>query len=214
MTTETISGKAFNAEHASKYDLKSMAANWLDPDIIFGLSYRYITPGETILDVGIGTGLSSILFHQAGLKVVGLDLSMEMLNTCRNKNFALYLIRHDLAITPYPLENESVDHTVCTGVMHILNDLETIFSEVSRIIKPGGIFAFVVADSQNGETQESVTSKCSSDRAKYTFNLHPQAKLDELYQNFGLEQINSLRFLSSSIGKKERIYKACLARKI
>jgi hypothetical protein len=37
------------------------------PEVVFGLAYRYVQPGQSILDTGIGTGLSSVLFPKAGL---------------------------------------------------------------------------------------------------------------------------------------------------
>ncbi len=86
MNKKTTVRKAFTGDHVQQYDQKTLQANWLDPDIVFGLAYRYITPGESILDVGIGTGLSSILFHRAGLEVHGLDFSSEMLEVCAQKH--------------------------------------------------------------------------------------------------------------------------------
>jgi len=41
--------------------------------------------GESLLDVGCGTGYFSFYFHQLGLKVTGLDSSEEMLDVARGK---------------------------------------------------------------------------------------------------------------------------------
>lgn len=41
--------------------------------------------GESLLDVGCGTGYFSLFFHQLGLKVTGLDSSEEMLDVARGK---------------------------------------------------------------------------------------------------------------------------------
>jgi hypothetical protein len=53
---------------AFEYDRQARETNWLGPEVVFGLVYEYVKPGETLLDLGIGSGLSSIRFHQAGLQ--------------------------------------------------------------------------------------------------------------------------------------------------
>ena len=74
-------------EFAEGYDKQSLKYGWLGPEILFGLSYEYLNPGNTMLDIGIGTGLSSIPFHKAGLKIFGVDRSDEMLKI--NNPYAL-----------------------------------------------------------------------------------------------------------------------------
>ena len=44
------------------YDEEAEATGWLGPEVAFGLAYKYIQPGQSILDIGIGTGFGSILF--------------------------------------------------------------------------------------------------------------------------------------------------------
>ena len=130
--------KPFSAGHAEQYDRKATEAEWLDPEIVFGLAYPFVAPGDSILDIGIGTGLSSALFSRAGLKVYGMDASKDMLDVCRKKNMAERLEVHDLRTPPYPFENTSINHAVCTGVMHLFASLDVIFAETARIMKKNG----------------------------------------------------------------------------
>ena len=44
------------------YDEEAEATGWFGPEVAFGLIYKYIQPGQSILDIGIGTGLGSVLF--------------------------------------------------------------------------------------------------------------------------------------------------------
>ena len=129
-------------ENANEYDEQVNEYDSYSHDIIFGMSYEYVKPGETLLDLGIGTGLASIKFSKIGLKVYGLDYSEEMLNACRSKSFAEELKLHNLKEDKLPYNNDSFDHVICCGVLHFLTDLDNIFSEVERIMKEGGIFAF------------------------------------------------------------------------
>ncbi|NDV25617.1 class I SAM-dependent methyltransferase [Desulfovibrio sp. JC010] len=206
--------KAFTGDHVLQYDRKSQQANWLDPDIIFGLAYRYVDPGQSILDLGIGTGLSSILFHRAGLEVHGLDFSSEMLEVCAGKSFAASLAKQDLSKAPYPLEDNSINHAVCTGVTHIFEDMGIIFSEINRVLKNAGIFGFVVADGDMDEPDGEALTCQKDKKSRVKFHRHSQKSLEELYKKHGFEELNTLSFTSSSIGRIKRTYKACIVRKI
>lgn len=213
MINNTTVRKAFTGDHVLQYDVKSQQANWLDPEIVFGLAYRHVTPGDTILDLGIGTGLSSILFHKAGLRVSGMDFSSEMLEVCRKKSFTSDLAEHDVSVSPYPFADESVNHAVCTGLMHLFGELDVIFSEIARIMKRGGVFAFVVAHPDNEDSSKSIVSRCNN-RTGVSFHFHSPSAMKELTVRYGFELINTLHFTSSSIGKREIEYRACIARKL
>lgn len=74
-------------EFASIYDSKVKEYNSYGHEVLFGMCYEYIKPGDSLLDLGIGTGLSSVLFAKAGLNITGLEESLEMLKECRKKGF-------------------------------------------------------------------------------------------------------------------------------
>jgi ubiquinone/menaquinone biosynthesis C-methylase UbiE len=132
-------------EDAGHYDEQVKEYNSYTHDIIFGMSYEYIKPGEKILDLGIGTGLASINFYRAGLKVYGLDNSNDMLRVCRSKSFTEELKQYDLRGNKLPFSDNYFNHIISCGVFHFLDDLENIFSEASRIMINGGKFAFTFA---------------------------------------------------------------------
>jgi|GEM_PF-5571654 len=69
------------------YDEEAEATGWFGPEVAFGLAYAHVHHGQSILDIGIGTGLGSALFKKAGLQVHGMDISPEMLEACRKKGF-------------------------------------------------------------------------------------------------------------------------------
>ena len=70
------------AEHV--YDKRVKEYGWVGSEVAFGLAYEYTSPAQTILDIGIGTGLGSILFHKAGMFIYGLDNSDAMLDICQS----------------------------------------------------------------------------------------------------------------------------------
>jgi len=202
--------KPFTGEHAKQYDQMASKAGWLDPDILFGLAYRHVSPGDTVLDVGIGTGLASVLFHGAGLRVVGLDRSLEMLSQCRRKAFAAELHEHDVSVAPYPLAEGAVDHAVCSGLLHVFEDLSVVVSEVGRVMKPGGVFVFVVAHTDADEV-ETWQMKGREGLPSASLYRHPLSSV--IAVSGGFEVAGSLRYVSTAIGRREMDFCAYLLRK-
>jgi ubiquinone/menaquinone biosynthesis C-methylase UbiE len=85
-----------HSESAQTYDEICLQVESHAHEVLFGLAFEYINSGEALLDVGVGTGVSSKLFHKAGLAIYGVDNSEEMLAVCREKGFAKELKKHDL----------------------------------------------------------------------------------------------------------------------
>lgn len=87
---------------------------------MFGLLFKYVKKGDTLLDLGIGTGLSSLPFYQIGLKIYGIDISEDMLTICRKRKIAEDLRTRDLN-DKLPYDNQ-FDHIICVE--------SSIFSEI------------------------------------------------------------------------------------
>ncbi|MCP4545252.1 MAG: class I SAM-dependent methyltransferase [bacterium] len=136
------------------YDAQADATGWLGPEIVFGLAYRHIRSGDTLLDIGIGTGLGSIPFHKAGLRILGMDLSEEMLEGTKSKGIAAELKLHDLTSVPYPYGDESLDHAICVGVLQFFRSPNLVFGEAARMLRDGGVFAFTTADRDSADPVE------------------------------------------------------------
>ncbi|MBX7193980.1 MAG: class I SAM-dependent methyltransferase [Sandaracinaceae bacterium] len=124
------------------YDATSAAIGNHAHEILFGLAYAHLHPGERVLDVGIGSGLAAELFHRAGLVVEGLDVSDGMLETCRGKHVAERLVVHDVGVRPWPFADASFDHVVACGLLHFFRDLDPLLDEMARVVRPGGLVAF------------------------------------------------------------------------
>ena len=138
-------------KYAKEYDAQIKNYNCYIAEVLFGLSYEYIKKRESILDIGIGTGVLSRLFYSAGLKVFGLDGSAEMLKICDQKGFAKELIKQDILTFPWPFLDDYFNHVVCCGGLHFIGDLEELIEEISRVQKTDGIFAFTVMNSNSNQ---------------------------------------------------------------
>jgi predicted TPR repeat methyltransferase len=180
---------------AAAYDRKAEEYDWRGPEVAFGLSYSFVNCGESVLDIGVGTGLSSVLFHKAGLHVYGMDVSTEMLEACRSKGFTTDLKKHDLTVQPYPYDAASLDHAVCLGVLNSFRDLQLVFREVARIVRDGGVFVFAVGDRAPGEEPEFVVGRehTQSD-STVTMYRHGTEVINRLLDDNDFELLRCLEF--------------------
>jgi predicted TPR repeat methyltransferase len=133
-------------EFAPEYDNTILKNNWNGPEIIFNSIQDILKYPSTILDLGIGTGESSIRFKNEGHKITGLDGSAKMLQQCERKIAANKLVCHDLENPPFPFKNNTFDAILSNGVFHLVYPLSPVFTEVKRLLKTGGFFAFTYED--------------------------------------------------------------------
>jgi len=102
-------------------------------------------PGETVLDVGIGTGVTLDLYPE-GVRVVGLDLSAGMLQQAQAKVRQrglkdVSLVAGD-ALRP-PFAEHRFDHLLLTHVVSVVSDPPELLRWAARLVKPGGRVAVV-----------------------------------------------------------------------
>ncbi len=176
---------------ADEYDRKNETEGWYGPEVAFGLAYAFVRPGESVLDIGVGTGLGSVLFHKAGLRVYGMDLSADMLRVCEEKRFTEGLKMHDLVVEPYPYAAASLDHAVCVGVLNHFEDLGPVFRETSRILRDNGVFAFVVSDRASDEESRF---EVEHGYARATMFRHSKSQIDELLVGTGYVLVRECAF--------------------
>lgn len=129
-------------DFAKDYDVFVQNHQWLGTDIMFGMMYEYIQSGQKLLDIGIGTGISSLLFRNIGLKIYGIDGAINMLNLCKEKNITTMLELVDLTKDAVWFNGQFFDHVISHGVFHLIGNLKDIFNRVSSILTTGGYFGF------------------------------------------------------------------------
>lgn len=108
------------------------------------LGFARIEPGETILDIGCGFGIDSIL--AAGRtgptgRVIALDFLPEMLErTARAAAEAgldnVETLEGDMEAIPLP--DGTVDHVISNGVINLAPRKRRVLAECARVLVPGG----------------------------------------------------------------------------
>jgi predicted TPR repeat methyltransferase len=214
MAEENIQSAEFFAEN---YDSAITCDFWPGPEIIFNLSEKYILPKANLLDLGTGTGASIIPFVKTGAVITGVDGSNNMLEICRSKNIASRLVHHNLENTPYPFLNNEFYFIVSHAVFHLLHPIDTVFSEVSRILKSAGYFCFTFDDAiQPGNYKEIEPGiwQTKTPSGVLTFK-HDKNYLERLLYSNGFNVIKETRYLAfvNQELNKEFWFTAILAQK-
>ncbi len=105
-----------------------------------------LRPGQTVLDLGSGAGLDAFVARNiigAEGRVIGVDMTAEMIARARinaeksgfeNVEFRLGEIEQ------LPVSSDSVDVVISNCVLNLVPDKARAFSEIMRVLKPGGHF--------------------------------------------------------------------------
>jgi phosphatidylethanolamine/phosphatidyl-N-methylethanolamine N-methyltransferase len=105
-----------------------------------------LRPGQRVLDVGVGTGVS-LEFYPRGVDVVGVDLSQGMLRQALRRVRSLNcrdnatLVRCDAQRLPF--ERGAFDHVFLSHVISVVPDPVELLREVRRVAKPGAKLVIV-----------------------------------------------------------------------
>jgi len=121
---------------------------------------------ERIVDLGCGTGLSTLFWNEIGKEIIGIEPNAQMLETARQycKEYPHIKFLEGVS-TSTGLEDSSIDMIVCSQSLHWMEPTET-FKEAFRILKKGGIFAAVDCD------WPPTTSSWKAEKAFIDFQVH------------------------------------------
>lgn len=92
--------------------------------------------GETILDLACGQGFFAGEFAKLGAKVIGIDISAELINIAKqNKSIEYHVASADKLGF---LQNASVDKILIVLSLQNIENANGVIQEVSRVLKPKG----------------------------------------------------------------------------
>lgn len=138
---------------SATYDLDRNLTRDLDGDVtrqVLGELYAQCSP-DTILEMGCGTGKNTPFLAQLGRQVHAFDFSEGMIEQAKAKVAAQQSAAHQSAaqhvtfatadITqPWRCTDAAMDLVVCNLVLEHIENLNVVFSEAARVLKPGGRF--------------------------------------------------------------------------
>lgn len=108
------------------------------------LALAGLQAGETVLDLGCGAGVDTLLIaRQVGPagRVIGVDLAPEMVDRARRNIIAEGLSQIDIHLAPaekLPLADNRVEAVIVNGIFNLCASKEAVAAEIWRVLKPGG----------------------------------------------------------------------------
>lgn len=99
--------------------------------------------GKSIYDLGCGNGYMSRILAKKGAKVASSDNSKELIEIAKHASEGMkieYQVHDALKFDLYK-ENQ-FDAVVLNMVVQYIDDLDTLFEGISRVLKKGGVVAF------------------------------------------------------------------------
>lgn len=117
-------------------------------------SIRVIQPGERVVDAGSGAGFDSFVAAHSVTpsgSVVGIDMTAEMLDKSRATADELgydHVEFREGFVESMPVGDGWADVVISNGVINLCADKQAAFTEIRRVLRPGGTLQF--ADIANG----------------------------------------------------------------
>ncbi|HEX9742118.1 MAG TPA: methyltransferase domain-containing protein [Nitrospiraceae bacterium] len=158
-----------------------------------------IPPGERILEVGVGTGLSLPLYP-SHCRVTGIDLSDGMLEKARERAAAHRLSHvdlHRMDAGEMEFQDDSFDTVVAAYVVTAVPDYRTVMTEMIRVCRSGGRI-ILLNHFSNGNKLIAAVEKAISPLCKH-IGFRTDLALHHVLEGTSLqvakkEMVNPLRF--------------------
>jgi arsenite methyltransferase len=103
-----------------------------------------LAPGEDVLDIGCGAGTDTLVAAQMVVpegRVTGIDMTPEMLSRARTAAAEMAATNVDFIegdVEQLPFASAGFDVVISNGVIDLIPDKDAAFSEIFRVLRPGG----------------------------------------------------------------------------
>ncbi|MGJ8597242.1 bifunctional 2-polyprenyl-6-hydroxyphenol methylase/3-demethylubiquinol 3-O-methyltransferase UbiG [Sulfitobacter sp.] len=133
----------------------AVASEWWSDDIRWVRTLKNMVPGrlgyfdklidwqgKAVLDLGCAGGFMAEALDDRGAQVTGIDPAADAIKAART-HAADRNITYDIGVgEALPYVDGQFDAVVCVDVLEHVKDLNKVLAEISRVLKPGGMFLF------------------------------------------------------------------------
>jgi arsenite methyltransferase len=119
-----------------------------------------LAPGERVLDLGCGAGTDSLVAAQMvgpDGSVAGIDMTPEMLAKARASAAEMgaeHVQFVEAEAERLPFAGAGFDVVISNGVIDLIPDKDAVFSEIHRVLRPGGRIQIADVTIQNPVSEE------------------------------------------------------------
>ncbi len=178
---------------AEAYDAAAHFQRWVADRLFEGIPSGALTPGQTLLDLGCGTGYCLEKWrektqHPQSGAVLGLDISLPMLQFARAK-LALPAAQWVVAdAETLPFKTASIDLVCSSLAIQWCSGTEALFAEIARVLEPGGWFCFSTL--LDGTLHELKQSWAQADSAQHVNQFATLSHYQAAITRAGLEVVS------------------------
>jgi ubiquinone/menaquinone biosynthesis C-methylase UbiE len=130
----------YTVEQARLYNLSGAFKRIQKRMTLDALSISGFKKGSRVLDLGCGTGFSTMVLKEEGYEVIGCDVNENMLKHAREKG--LKVVKCDMKRLPF--KTEEFNHLISISSIQWAKPLDypIIISEINRVIKTSSVVQF------------------------------------------------------------------------
>jgi SAM-dependent methyltransferase len=180
----------FNVHQAAGYE--QLMGRWSRKLAPLLIEFAGLKDDERVLDVGCGTGsLTFALPVGANVKeVAAIDYSPIFVEEARRRNNDPRISIQEADAVSLPFPDDYFDSALSLLVLHFVPESAKAVSEMTRVVRPGGIIAAAVWDHLGGlpcmrmmwDTVAMLSEKGREARSRYFFQ--PMMRPDEMKRSF------------------------------
>jgi len=135
--------RRYASRASSRYDGSAVLAARLRDELVRRLEWISLVP-EAVLDLGCGTGHGADMLaaRWPRARVIALDASSAMLEEVARRDASPRIERLCAEAEAIPLPDASIDLVFSNLMLPWCEDIDAVFREVARILRPRGLFTF------------------------------------------------------------------------
>ncbi|HEC67089.1 MAG TPA: class I SAM-dependent methyltransferase, partial [bacterium] len=179
---------------------KKMNKNWNDSVSLYKAEIApLINKNMVVLEAGCGFSNLFTDQYEKAKKVIGVDISQEYLNANTTLEHKVLAPLEDMPQIP----TGSIDLVVSSWVLEHIQNSQKAFSEISRVLKPGGKFVFLTPNEFNyvviinkilpvtlrNKLSKKLTENLTVDPMPATYQANNVFKINILAKKNGLRKI-------------------------
>ncbi|MDD5068250.1 MAG: class I SAM-dependent methyltransferase [Candidatus Pacebacteria bacterium] len=162
---------------------------------------EHIPQDAYVLEAGCGPGRESKIFHEKGIKTVGIDMSEGLLEVARKMNPETEFVKGNFLELPFPDATFGAVWAHASLVhLETIEDAKKALEEFHRVLKSGGTL-LVKVKAQTGEDKTAVVTDTLSKHDRF-FRYYTPENMEALLIEAGFEIISNT-MLEDDHGRSE-----------